>query len=970
MQGHVYGPYGTPLAGVSIAYPNRSLGTTTDESGYFEIRKTSQSDSLAFSYTGYQTQLVAVRQPSPIRVVLKPTVYQLGEVLVTGFGQQERRTLTGAVSKTEARSFERIPTNSWQQALQGRLPGVTITPASGGPGAASTIRIRGTGSLNANNQPLIVIDGIVLPAQNGSWSLGYQTNPLLALNPEDIASVKVLRDAASTAIYGAQAANGVLLITTKQGRAQDKPRLRMSYYAGYATISEQYDVMSGPEYAAFWNEAARNAGFTDLIYDSPSEAPDTDWQSLLLQRGFLQQGHISLQGGTQSTQYYVSGTLRAEDGYLKTTSQRRYHLRANFQHRFGEQWSAGLMLAPSQVRDQRAGHHYLGSPHGWSAWYYPNAEPFNEEGRPIREPLSTSIGTGGLTGNPLLTLIDQESIINTQQILGTGWVEFAPRRNLRFKATLSGESTRESEEGYNSPATFFGRNGGSALRLHQHQHSLQSSGQVDWQPQLGDSHQLQVTAGAQYIEQDFAVDFASGSGLDSDQIRLLTGTNQLNEYFAERFSAAFMGYFSRLQYTFRDRYLLGLSARYDGSSRFGQEQRYGFFPALSAGWIAVDRPFRQGHTLNFLKFRSSFGLTGNAGVGDFAAQGLARFNLNYLGQSGLGIQSLSNEQLGWEESRQWNAGLETGLLDGRLSATLDFFIRDTRGLLIELPVPATNGFTQLLSNAGQIRNLGLELALDAKMLQGPLQWSVQFNASWLRNRVQALPDTNGDGQPNDIVLADFSLFRPGEPAGAFYLVEYAGVDPENGDALFYDLEGNTLANQAPASNRKVVGSPIPDLSGGMGHQLKYGRVQLSAFFHFKLGHQRYTLNNLTEDNMAGGFNQLRTQLAAWTPENPVTEVPQARLWQVNGSQPSTRYLHDASFLRLQNLMLSYDWPLKQDENRQLRLFASAQNLWTWTRYPGLDPDTEFAGIQSPAQGYERYSLPASRIITFGIEYTL
>jgi TonB-dependent starch-binding outer membrane protein SusC len=967
VRGYVFSKAGSPLAGVNIAYPDSQLGTISGKEGYFQLRALPSADSIVFSYTGYQTQTVPADQPMPLQIKLHPTVYQLGEVVVTGFGQQERRRLTGAVSKTEARSFERIPTNSWQQALQGQLPGVSITPASGGPGAASSIRIRGVGSINANNQPLIVLDGIVLPAQNGSWTLGFQTNPLLTLNPEDIASVEVLRDAASTAIYGAQAANGVLLITTKQGQARAKPRLRMSYYAGAASISNRFDLLNGPEYARLWNQAAQNAGFTNLLYDDPAAQPSVDWPSQLLQRGFLQQGHLSLQGGNANTQYYVSGTLRTEDGYLKTTRQQRYNLRANLQHRIDEHWSAGLMLAPAHVKDRRAGHHYLGSPLGWASWFYPNARAFNERGGIIREPLYTDIGTGGLNGNPLVVLTDQESIINTQQILGTGWVEFAPLPHLRFKASLSGESTRESEDGYNGPATFFGRNGGSASRLHQHQSSLQAAGQLDWQPQLKAPHELQLTAGSQYIRQDFIVDFAFGNGLNSVQIPLLTGVNQLNEYFTERFSAAFLGYFARARYAYRGRYLLGLSARYDGSSRFGQEQRYGFFPAVSAGWIAVDRPLRQGYAVNFLKVRSSLGLTGNAGIGDFAAHGLARFGRSYLGETGSVAFSLANEALGWEENLQWNTGLDLGLLDGRLNASLDFFIRDTRQLLLETPVPATNGFSSLLSNAGQIRNTGLELELDAKLLRGPLRWNLQLNGAWLRNRVRALPDTDGDGMANDIILSDHSLFRPGQPAGAFYLVRYAGVDPENGDALYYDLEGNTLPNQAPATNRQVTGSPIPDFTGGMGHQLRYGRWMLSAFFHFRLGHQKYSLNTLIQDNMGNGFNQLRSQLDAWTPDNRVTDVPQARLWQINGSQPSTRYLFDAGFLRLQNLSLSYDWPVNKN---QLRLYATAQNLWTWTRYPGLDPNTEFGHIQSAAQGYDLFSLPASRIITFGIEYTL
>ncbi len=451
----------------------------------------------------------------------------------------------------------------------------------------------------------------------------------------------------------------------------------------------------------------------------------------------------------------------------------------------------------------------------------------------------------------------------------------------------------------------------------------------------------------------------------------LFSTAQVVEYFSMDTRNTFLGYFGRLQYAYRQKYLLGLSGRYDGSSRFGADRKFGFFPAVSAGWVLSEESFLSWQHLDLAKLRGSVGLTGNAEIGDFTSRGLAMLNQDYFGMAGFVIQSLENLELGWEKSLQWNAGLDLAFWDYRLRLSMDYYMRDTRDLLLEKPVPATNGVTVFLDNVGSIRNQGFEFELAADLLRGPFSWTVSLNGATLRSEVLRLADEDDDGRDEDVVLFNYNLFRVGESPGAFYLVPYAGVDPQTGDALYQNPDGSLTTDYAPASQRRPAGRALPRFTGGMSHQFRYRGFDLQVFFHFKTGHSVYLEHGAAlESNMSEGANQLRSQLGAWRPENPDTDVPQARLGQTNGSSPSTRYLEPACFLRLNNLSLGYTFSPFKKADTQMRVFAAAQNLFTVTAFRGLDPDTEFNPVDAAAQGRQRYNLPAARTFTFGFNLAI
>ncbi len=477
VRGTVQTQAGEPLVGVNIFEPGSGRGTVTQADGSFELQVPWQADTLRISYTGYATQQVPVWRKRAMQITLRESTYGLDEVVVVGFGRQRMRELTGAVSGTGRASFEQVSVPGVQAALQGRLPGVSVTMASGGLDASAAIRVRGAGSVSAGNQPLLVVDGVILSGQAGVESLGYFSNPFIALNPMDIESVEVLRDAAAASIYGARAANGVLLITTRSGRFHTEPQVQLGYYAGFTEISKRWDVLSGPEYAALWNEASLNVGEADDLYDVDAQ-PDADWQSRILQRGFVQEAYASVQGGTGTTRYFMSGTFRDEDGYLRTTGLQRAAVRAEFEQKLGRRFAAGISLSPSRVVNQRTGSMYAGSPFAASAWFIPNVAPQDEQ---------------GFFFTPETLLLDQDIRTVTQQLLGRLFVSYRPVKGLELRSELGTELQNVREEGWNGPATFFQSNSRREKGLSSLQWTTQATNRSAW----SSPHQLLATAGPQ-----------------------------------------------------------------------------------------------------------------------------------------------------------------------------------------------------------------------------------------------------------------------------------------------------------------------------------------------------------------------------------------------------------------------------------------------------------------------------------------
>lgn len=967
--GTVRNAHNEPLPGVTIQVRDAPVGTTTNNAGAFFIRIMPGQNILIFKLLGHKTLELDIAGKTVVDVVLEESASGLDEVLVIGFGEQSKRRITGAISSVNEEAFENVSVPVFQRALQGQMPGVVLTNASGGLDAESIIRIRGTGSISAGNQPLIVVDGIILSDRPGSWTMGYPTNPFVGINANDIASVEVLKDAAAAAIYGSRGSNGVILVTTKTGAYYRRPKVNIGYYAGFSEITKRYDLLDGPEYAALFNAAVINAGGdSSWLYSSPATEPSTDWQDLLLRKGFVQELNVSVSGGTPSSKYYVGATFRDEDAYLRTIGLKRYSLRVNFGQRLGEKVSLGLSFNPSRVVDQRAGNQFKGSAFGRATWFSPNVNPYDENGDITRDEIVTSNGWEWGTANPVVVLKDQWILLTTSKMLTNANLSWAILPKLRFRSDFGVEFNQEVESRKFGKATDFGYPDGWADELNQQVFNYNWSNQLDWSIYQNHAHEMAATFGMQLARESFHGSYAEASSFPDDRFTGLGYAARGKDVNSWTTESAFVGWFARVNYEIKSKYLLDFTARYDGSSRFGSENRYGFFPAFAAGWILSEEPFFKIKGIDFLKLRSSIGLTGNADIGDFTYRSFVNYGPEYLEQPGFIIQSLENESLTWEKNLQWDAGMDFGFWKNRLHGSIDYFIKKTRDLLLGVPVPATNGVSFLTQNVGRVRNQGFEFLLAADVLRGNFQWTIQVNGATLKNEILKLADNDRNGADDDFVTNSRMLYRTGQSIGSFFLVEYAGVNPANGDALFYNLM-DSIVTTASASSRKIVGKAIPYFTGGFTNTFRFKNFDLSVFFHFKTGHKIYVEHDqlYIGHNMASSNNQLKSQLNAWTGANPSTDVPQARLFVTNGSQPSTRYLEEANYLRLNHLTFGYTFNKLGRWETALRVFAAAQNLLTITGFSSPDPDVEFYSPDDSGQGAVRYNLPSARTYTFGFD---
>lgn len=956
------------LIGATVLVKGTSVGTVTGVDGSYSINVPEGSTILIFSYTGFITQEVTIGTSNVIDVTMATDVAQLSEVVVTGYGSQSRARVTSSIASVDSKAFDNVSVQGFEGALQGRLPGVTITGNSGTLGSQQAIRVRGVGSINASNQPLFVVDGLILnDGVNGALALGGPgTNALININPSDIESVDVLKDAAAAAIYGSRGANGVILITTKSGKYNQKPSINLGYYVGWSEPTEQFDMLNGQEYAELWNRTRTFLNSSSNQFYDVASQPNTDWFDLVTQKGVVQETNAGISGGTQTTKYFFGGTYRDEDGWVKSTNLKRYSFRANIEQQLGDKWLAGIQLNPTRTVNQRQNEdNNVASPQTYAALFFPNVAAFDENGNVRGGQVATSIGRSQFNGTPLANLEGQDITTTTTQILTNTYLEFRPIPKLKLRTEFGVQFLQVEDLLKQGSQTTDGFPIGSGTASNEQVLNYSWTNLATYTDAIGRS-EFDVTLGFTTNRETVTTQTVSGNTFADDRLKTLNSAAAITAGGGTANDVTFVGFLGRLNYALAGKYLLSASARVDGSSRFGANNRYGFFPAVSAGWVLSEEEFLKGSSLfNFLKVRASYGLAGNAGIGNFDARGLIAFGNDYNAIPGFLFSRLENPNLEWEKSETIDAGVEFGLFKNRLRGSVLYYIRNTRDLLLDVPIPFTTGIVNaiLTQNAGEMRNQGVEFQLDFDIFNGPFTWTLGVNGATVQNEVLKLVDNNADGEDDDIFNGQ-SLIRTGEPVASWFLVEYAGVDPNNGDALFNNLEG-VASKTYSLANRVVTGNSIPDLSGGFTNSFSYKGFDLSVFFQFAVGHQIYrNEGRFVETNMSATWNQLRSQLNAWTPENPNTDVPQAR-GVSNGNQHSTRYLSDADYLRLKNAQLGYTFNNIGKNKMRIRLFAAGQNLLTFTKFDGLDPEASGQAANGVVAGNLFFSRPQSKTVTFG-----
>lgn len=966
IEGTVTDNNGESIPGANVLLVEASKGAATDADGNYSITGIEPGTyTLRVTFVGYQTknQQVSITAGETLQqdISLSAGSLNLDEVVVIGFGTQSRRNIVGSVSSVKSKSLTELHATTLDKALQGKTAGVQVTSTSGVLGAPVSVRVRGTTSINASSQPLYVVDGVPVVDDELGSNLGVGgdggINPLVNLDANDIESIEVLKDASAAAIYGSRGANGVVLITTKSGQAGDT-QINIGLSTGYSEPTKEYELLSGPEFLQLYNYQ------TGSTLD-PANYASTNWADLVTRTGAVQNYNASVSGGDQQTQFYVSASYSDEEGYARPNALQKYNARARVNHSFNDKLDVGINISPSRsVNNRIATSNLVAAPYTFGALaapvipqFYPNGD-INDARDSERAPGNAFAIFGGTPYSNIEGNI--ENSITTQLIAnGNAAYDFMP--SLTLKTDLSVQFLQNIEESRSRTYSTDGFPDGTGDARNEQflnyswRNTLTYS--QDWE-----DHALNVVLGATFQETEQRLINVAGDTYISDQ--LITLDNAANITGGGGFISAysFQNNLARISYDYKDRYLLTLTGSYNGSSRFGEDSRYGFFPAAALGWIISDESFVDNFdALSFLKLRASYGITGNAGIDNFDQLALLASGANYNNIPGVAIDQLASPLLSWEETAQLDVGLEYGFFDGRLNGSLGYFNKTTTDLLLEVPVSNTNGFTSFIQNTGKVVNTGFEFDVTADLVQNSnIQWSVNANISTLNNEVKELPA--GEFTNNE------NLVREGEPIGAFYLVEYKGVDPENGDALFADGEGGTT-NNFNAAPRKVLGSPHPDYYGGFGTTLGYKGIDASVNFQYSAGNYVYWSDGTFLATNQATWNQQRRILDYWTPENTDASIPEPRL-QANGSQNSSRYLEDASYLRLKNAEIGYTLPTEFVGGYNIRVYAQGTNLLTFTEFKGLDPEVTPTSGANVSQGNVFFQLPQPRTVLFGVELGL
>lgn len=992
---------GEELPGVNVLVKGTSTGTVTDINGNYRLSVPDEEATLVFSYVGFVTEEVIVENQSTVDVTLVPTIESLSELVVIGYGTVKKSDMTGAVSSVKSEELKAVPVTSFDQALQGRAAGVQVIQSTGAPGGETNIRIRGTSSVNASSEPLYVIDGMLINSDGGEMSIGGRgprIGALSTINPNDIESIEVLKDASATAIYGSRGANGVILITTKRGKSGEGAITFETYY-GLQEAANKLDLLNATQFAQLRNEANINAGRNPVYVNPTTLGEGTDWQDELLRVAPIANYQLSFSGGNEKTRYALSGGYFTQDGIVIGSDFDRYSFRINLDTDISEKLTVGTSFSYNRMSSNGVltgpGQIVPGVITG-AMQFNPIAtvyDPRQDLGYTYEHFLKTGIA------NPVAEAKEYEASTNTSRVLGNIYAQYEIVEGLDFRTSVG-------IDGLNSKSNTFGPRGLKRTENSLGEASISTLQAMTWlntntltyDKAIGDRSNLNAMVGFEI--QKFRNESLSTLVFDFPDPR--TGWNNIGAGQNPQAPGngesewSLLSYLGRINYSLFDKYLFTISGRVDGSSKFAEGNKFGFFPSGAFAWRVSDESFME--DLNFiynLKLRASYGLTGNQSIGPYGSLALITpfgegvFN-NGSGPAEViyGREPLSypNEDLRWESTKQANIGLDASFLEGRLSLTTEVYHKKTSDLLLITPIPLTTGFQNTLLNVGNVENKGLDIEFSSINTKGAVAWNTSLNFSLNRNKITNL------ASDEDINLGfGGNILREGEAIGTFYGYVFdgiyqseeetesspviAGQNPSAGDRRYKDISGpaGTPDGIINDQDRTIIGSAQADFTWGLNNEINYKNFSLNIFFQGSQGNDMVNMNLLNLENVNGQQNVLEEAwLNRWTPENPSNEYARA-LATSSDNVFSSRFVEDASYLRLKSLMLSYNLPLSLLERikvKNLRIYASATNLWTLTNYKGYDPEGNAYGGTTNIVGVDDGNYPQTKTYLLGINIGL
>jgi TonB-linked SusC/RagA family outer membrane protein len=979
---------GSPIPGANVIIKGTETGTVTDINGEYRINVPANNNVLVFSFIGYDAMEEQINGRSEINVGLREGVTALSEVVVVGYGTQERKDVTGAVSSVKGSQIQNLPVAGASQALQGRAAGVNVVRNGGAPGNSGSIRIRGTGTVN-NADPLIIIDG-------------FPAGSINDVNPNDIESIEVLKDASASAIYGTRAANGVVIITTKRGSYEQPVQFTLNGYTGVSNAINTLDVLDAPTLAELKRERYTNDGLDiNPIWQDPEyQTQRTNWQEELLGTGNVQNVDLSLRGGGENSSFMISGGYYDEEGLIQNSYFRRLSLRINSDHRVGDRLKIGQSL---QLTSQRGNGVNTNSAQTGVLWSAIRFHP----GLPVQYPdgswgSSQVSGEFGDINNPIFTVSTQDQENTSHRLLGNINAELGIIGGLSLRANIGLDATVSDNYGFNIIVDEQIRQNdrNSLNRSYQESYSVLSEYFLNYDEVFAQKHAVNLVAG--YTQQTFNVDGFFAQKLDfpdeSESQRYFDSGNTPNAINGTRTEDALVSWFGRANYAYDDRYLLTATFRADGSSRFAEGNKWGYFPAFSAGWRISEEGFFQGQSLiSNLKLTAGWGQLGNQNVARLQYLALinrgARYSFGGNPVVGAAQSRIPNPNLSWETAEMTNFGLEVGVLQNKLLASFNYFIKDTRDMLLAPPTIGTLGEASIPDqNVGELRNQGLEIELGYNGSAGDLTYSFSGNASFIRNEVTRLFDGNflasrRYGRPNQEISRTFE----GEPIATFYGWRTDGIyqnrqeiesDPnivnddrlaneqiQPGDVRFVDLNGDGLIDE---EDRTILGSPHPDVVYGFNADFGYKGFDLSLFFLGNAGVEIYNADRMQGLDPTYPFNMYAETVNRWNGEGTSNTIPRMSTRRDNPNhRTSDLFIESGDFLRLKNVVLGYTLPQTLTEQigvSRARFYVTGQNVFTITNYSGMDPELGYVdGNLQLNVDYAQY--PQARTWTIGANIT-
>ncbi|MEO5999759.1 MAG: TonB-dependent receptor [Chitinophagaceae bacterium] len=973
ISGKVINSKGEPIQGVSILVSGTKEGTTTKSDGRFQLTviTTGKNIVLEVSSVGFQPKTITVGNQTEINITLDNVVEGLDDVVVVGYGTQRQRDLTGSVSQVKTSQLESTPVYNIGEALKGQSAGVQVTNNSGAPGARIQVRIRGGNSMIGSNTPLFVVDGFPL------------TGGIDFLNPSDIESMNILKDASATAIYGSRGANGVVIITSKRGKTGQRGQISINSYFGQQEVAKRFEVLNPKQYAEVANEWMRNSNLTPYFKVDTVSDNGTDWQDVIFRVAPVQNHTITFSGSSEKTRYSLSGNYYKQDGIIFNSGIQRGSIRLNLDHDI-KSWltiSENLTLSRREQFSVPVDNGSRGNTVFSGALSAPpTLKPYDANGQYTRIEQQYPFVDPTDMRNPLLYSVPYKNRSFSNSVLTNTALTIKLMEGLSIKTLVGLEYSNTAGESF-SPIIFL-NDKGSASSSSSYQNSFLNENTVTYAKNFANNHKFDVTAGFTYqssVNTNSSISVAGFPNNVTENFSLGSAStiNPPSSGYSKWTLASGLG---RVNYSINDKYYLTASVRADGSSRFGKDNKWGVFPSGAVAWRVSDENFMKNvKFISNLKVRGSYGVTGNTALSPY--QSLDRLSaVRYIdgGQAesiGYSPSGISNSKLKWETTRQLDIGLDFGIINDRIGITFDYYKKNTQNLLASVPLPSSVGFSSILQNIGEIQNEGFELAVNADVFTGEFKWNVSGQVSTNKNKVLKLAGGRDIVATGSISgLSGYNIARVGEPLGMFFGYLENGLD-DKGFIKYVDINKDNLITPL---DRVIMGNPNPDFIFGFNSNMSFKNFDLNIFFEGVSGNKIFFQTGYTNLN---SFQRGQNQLADiygnyWTPQNPNPNAKYPKISSATQMLASNRFMQDGSYLRMKTLQLAYNIPVKSlgmPFFNRVRIYVKANNLITLSNYLGLDPDVNTTGNDSQdvgsrlGVGTDTNGYPNAKIYAAGIQ---